>query len=55
VLAVARAIYSTDPHQLQTTELNYCVSSSLDDPRWRPIIRLDGAYTYYATYAAVLR
>lgn len=54
VLAVARGIHSTDPHQLQTTELNYYASSSLDDPRWRPIIRLDGAYTYHATYAEVL-
>jgi len=55
VLAVARGIHSTDPHQLQTVELNYFVSGSLDDPRWRSLIRLDGAYTYYATYAEVLK
>ena len=55
VLAVARGIHSTDPHQLQTIELNYYVSSSLDDPRWRSLIRVDGAYTYYATYAEVLK
>jgi hypothetical protein len=55
VLAVARGIQSTDPHQLQTVELNYYVSGSLDDQRWRSLIRLDGAYTYYATYAEVLK
>ena len=55
VLAVARGIHSAAPHQLQTNELNYNVSGSLDDPRWRSLIRLDGAYTYYATYAEVLK
>lgn len=55
VLAVAHGIHSTDPHQLQTVELNYYASGSLDDPRWRSVIRLDGAYTYYATYAEVLK
>ena len=53
-LAVARGIRSTDPHALQTVELNYPESGSLDDTRWRSVIRLDGAYTYYATYAKVL-
>jgi Protein of unknown function (DUF4038)/Putative collagen-binding domain of a collagenase len=55
VLAVARGIHSTDPHQLQTIELNYTMSGSLDDSRWQSLIRLDGAYTYYATYAEVLK
>ena len=54
VLAVARGIRSTDPRHLQTLELNYSDSGSLDDTRWRSIIGLDGAYTYYATYARVL-
>ena len=53
-LAVARGIRSTDPHALQTVELNYPSSGSLDDTRWRSVIRLDGAYTYFATYAKVL-
>lgn len=53
VLAVARGIRSADPHALQTVELNYPESASLDDTRWRSIISLDGAYTYYATYAKV--
>ena len=54
VLAVARGIRSTDSRHLQTIELNYHDSGSLDDPRWRSIIGLDGAYTYYPTYARVL-
>lgn len=55
VLAVARGIRSMDPRHLQTLELNYNDSGSLDDSRWRSIIGLDGAYTYHATYARVLR
>jgi hypothetical protein len=55
VLAVARGIRSTDPKALQTVELNYEVSTSSDDPRWRPIINLDAAYTYAPTYAEVLK
>ena len=38
VLAVARGIRSTDPRHLQTLELNYSDSGSLDDTRWRSII-----------------
>lgn len=55
VLAVARGLRSADPRHLQTLELNYKDSGSLDDSRWRSIIGLDGAYTYHATYARVLR
>jgi Protein of unknown function (DUF4038)/Putative collagen-binding domain of a collagenase len=55
VLAVAKGIKSVDRHQLQTVELNYQVSTSLDDARWSGIIGLDGAYTYAATYAEVLK
>jgi Protein of unknown function (DUF4038)/Putative collagen-binding domain of a collagenase len=54
-LAVAKGIRSVDPDQLQTVELNYQTSTSLDDPRWRGIISLDAAYTYSATYAEVLK
>ena len=35
-------------------ELNYQASCSLDDPNWAPIVGLNWAYTYYATYAEVL-
>lgn len=55
VLAVAKGIASADPDALQTTELNYLTSTSLDDPRWRGTIGLDGAYTYAPTYAEVLK
>jgi hypothetical protein len=55
VLAVAKGIRSADRAQLQTVELNYYASGSLDDSRWRPVIGLDAAYTYYPTYAQVIR
>jgi Protein of unknown function (DUF4038)/Putative collagen-binding domain of a collagenase len=54
VLAVAKGIRSADPHHLHTVELNFNVSSSLDDARWEPLLGLDAAYTYNATYAEVL-
>jgi Protein of unknown function (DUF4038)/Putative collagen-binding domain of a collagenase len=55
VLAVAKGIQSADRKHIGTIELNYLDSGSLDDPRWRSVIQLDAAYTYYATYARVLR
>ena len=55
VLAVAKGIRSTDPEALQTVELNFLTSTSLDDARWRGIIGLDAAYTYAPTYAEVLK
>ena len=55
VLAVASGIQSTDPEQMQTIELDYPDSGSLDDARWRSMIQLDAAYTYDPTYARVLR
>jgi len=54
VLAVANGIKSVDPRHIHTTELNYPTSGSLDDTRWEPLVELDGAYTYYPTYAQVL-
>jgi hypothetical protein len=55
VLAVARGIRSVDHTHIHTVELEYKVSSSLDDARWRGIIGLDAAYTYAPTYAEVLK
>jgi hypothetical protein len=55
VLAVANGIRSVDRKHLQTVELNYLVSSSSDDPRWRRLVGLDAAYTYSPTYAQVLK
>jgi hypothetical protein len=54
-LAVARGIRSVDPGALQTVELNYNNSTSLDDPRWRGLLGLDAVYTYGPTYAEVLK
>lgn len=54
VQAVARGIRSADPAHLQTVELNYPTSGSLDDPSWAPLIDLDAAYTYFPTYAQTL-
>jgi hypothetical protein len=55
VLAVAKGIKDADPNHVHTTELNYLSSGSMDDARWEPILELDGAYTYYPTYAQVLK
>jgi hypothetical protein len=55
VRAVAHGIQAADPAALQTVELNYRRSASRDDPRWHRIVKLDAAYTYFATYAKVLR
>ena len=55
VVAVAKGIKDVDPNHIHTTELNYLTSGSLDDTRWEPLIELDGAYTYYPTYAQVLK
>src|SRR5262249_25241255 len=54
VLAVAKGVKSVDPAHIQTVELDYPTSGSLDDSRWRPVIKLDAAYTYWPTYAQVL-
>jgi hypothetical protein len=54
VTAVALGIKDVDTNHLQTVELNYTLSSSLDDPNWAPIVGLNGAYTYYPTYDEVL-
>jgi hypothetical protein len=55
VIAVARGIRSVDPGHLQTVELSFLASSSLDDRRWWGKIELDAAYTYHPTYAEVLK
>lgn len=54
VTAVAQGIADNDPNHLQTVELNYFNSGSLDDPAWAPLIQLDAAYTYDPTYKQVL-
>ena len=54
ITSVALGIKDKDPNHLQTVELNYQASCSLDDPNWAPIVSLNLAYTYYPTYAEVL-
>jgi hypothetical protein len=54
VTAVAQGIQETDEQHIQTVELNYFVSGSLDDPAWAPIISLNATYTYSPTYQQVL-
>jgi hypothetical protein len=51
VRAVALGIQDMDTNHLQTTELDYVVSSSLDDTNWNSILTLNGTYTYYPTYS----
>jgi putative cell wall-binding protein len=55
VTAIAQGIASSDPDHLQTVELDYPASTSLDDPRWAPVVSIDAAYTYFPTYDEVLK
>jgi Protein of unknown function (DUF4038)/Putative collagen-binding domain of a collagenase len=55
IRSVAQGIKDGAPHHLQTLELNYKNSGSLDDARWAPLLSLDAAYTYFPTYAQVLK
>ncbi len=54
VQAVAKGIYSVDPNQLQTVELNVFTSSSFDDPTWVPLAALNSTYTYSPTYIQMI-
>jgi Protein of unknown function (DUF4038)/Putative collagen-binding domain of a collagenase len=55
VRTVAQGIKDTDTNHLHTIELDYLVSSSLDDPTWNSILGLNATYTYYPTYARLLQ
>jgi chitodextrinase len=54
-MAVAEGIRDVDPTHLQTVELDYLSSGSLDDPAWAPLIQLNASYTYFPTYDQVLK
>jgi len=54
VQQVALGIQNNDSRHIQTIELGYPVSGSLDDANWASIIQLNATYTYYPTYAQVL-
>jgi uncharacterized protein DUF4038/collagenase-like protein with putative collagen-binding domain len=47
-------IAAVDPNHLQTTQLNFSVSGSLDDPLLVPYTTLAGVYDYYCAYAESL-
>ena len=51
VRSVALGILDRDTNHLQTAELDYLVSSSLDDTNWNGIFTLNATYTYFPTYA----
>ncbi len=55
VRAVAQGILDRDTNHLHTAELDYLVSSSLDDTNWNGILGLNATYTYYPTYARLLQ
>jgi hypothetical protein len=55
VRAVALGIRDNDTNHLHTTELDYLVSSSLDDTNWNSILGLNATYTYFPTYARLLQ
>ena len=54
VRAVMRGIDGSDPNHIQTIELDYYVSASLEDRALRPLLGLDAVYTYRPTYAEEL-
>lgn len=54
VQTVSKGIRAASPNQMQTVELHVRTSSSFDDPRWIPLIELNGTYTYSPTYIQML-
>lgn len=54
VQTVSKGIRAAAPNQIQTVELHVRTSSSFDDPRWIPLIDLNGTYTYSPTYIQML-
>lgn len=54
VKAVADGIRETDSRHIHTLQLDYFVSSSLDNSAWSDLVTLNAAYTYYPAYAEVL-
>jgi hypothetical protein len=52
---VMTGIAAKDAKHLQTTELNFDLSGSLDDTLLVPNTKMAGAYTYYPTYFEVLQ
>ena len=55
VTAVAKGIQATDARHIHTIELGGSFGLSTDDPNWAAIVSLNAAYTYFPTYAEVLK
>ena len=55
VTAVAKGIQATDTRHIHTIELGGSFGLSTDDPNWADIVSLNAAYTYFPTYAEVLK
>jgi hypothetical protein len=55
LIPLADGIKGTDPTHLQTIELNFLNSSSLDDNNWRSLTDVNWIYTYFPTYAEELK
>lgn len=57
VTAVALGIKDVDERHLHTIEIDWggTFATSLDDPRWAPIVGLSGAYTYKPVYLPILK
>jgi hypothetical protein len=53
--ALAAGIREYDSRHIHTLQLNYFVSSSLDNSLWSDLVTLNAAYTYYPAYAEVLK
>jgi hypothetical protein len=54
VTAVAKGIQANDTRHIHTAELGGSFGLSTDNPNWASIVSLNGAYTYFPTYAEVL-
>ena len=53
--AVAAGIMATDTRHIRTLLLDFYTSASLDNPDWSNLVSLNAVYTYYPTYAEVLK
>ena len=54
VTAVTQGIEEQDGNHLETTEMNYYVSYSLEYSYWLSLVSVDSVYSYYPTYAECL-
>lgn len=53
VQAIAQGIQDVDTRHIHTVLLNFQQSSSLDNPRWVPLIQLNARYTYVPTAVGI--